>query len=230
MRCDGLGPVSSLFFFLETPEPPPPLTATASELLLLRLRHRFLRFSPLMAASISVAGEPHPQPEDPNTPHPKFQSLLRRLHHGQPRRRRLRGAADSPAPPRALFFAGELLLLRLRRPLIALKVVLTGRPKGCAERRTLRPGRRVGIARSDGFSYTPLNAGLHSAPHAVQQRFCFKIRAMGPAHSPTFKANYFSFFLFPFLFFLFRLTYLFFNRNRLRILFRFQIYSYFLKK
>jgi hypothetical protein len=62
MRCDGPGPVSSsLFFFLETPEPPPPLTATASELLLLHLRRRFLRFSPLMAASISVAGEPHPQ-------------------------------------------------------------------------------------------------------------------------------------------------------------------------
>jgi hypothetical protein len=73
------------------------------------------RFSPSPAASFSGAGEPP-------THNPKILSLLRHLHRGQPRRRRLRGAAASPAPPpsfsplAAPFFLISGALLQLHRP------------------------------------------------------------------------------------------------------------------
>jgi hypothetical protein len=78
----------SLFFFL--PSPPPP-TGPPSPSPILPLRPVPSLDSPLSGSLLSDAGELP-------TPHnPKFLSLLRRLHHGQPRRQRLRGAAASPA-------------------------------------------------------------------------------------------------------------------------------------
>jgi hypothetical protein len=87
-------------------EPPPPPVEPPPSLPTVSPGHPSIPPSP--AAFFFDAGE-HP------TRSPKFLSLLRRLHRGQPRRRRLHGAAASPAPSLIFLTSDVRLLPHIRR-------------------------------------------------------------------------------------------------------------------